>query len=865
MSASTGLPGLDHILKGLRPGDNVVWRVDNIEDYAAFAQPFCERALAEGKTVVYFRFATHPPVLPEDPRIIVHEVRHSGGFESFITFIHEKIRETGRGGYFVFDSMSELPHICYSDRMIGNFFKLTCPYLFELDTYAYFGIYRHFHSYHAAAPITETTQLLLDVYRHSERLFVQPLKVEGRYSSTMYMLHAWEQDLFRPTHDSTEISDVVTGSPWPGLQSASYRMLGVWDRLFMHAEELVQRAKRGELPREEEQALFRELSWLVISREDRVLELSEKYLKLSDLISIWKHMIGTGMIGGKSVGMILAQAILKYHDPRWRDLLEHSDSFFIGSDVFYNFLVDNQCWWERQAQKHPEGFLDNAEETRKRILQGRFQDYIVHRFSDMLDYYGQNPIIVRSSSLLEDNFGNAFAGKYESIFCPNQGTREERLENFMEAVRTVYASTMSEEALCYRKKRGVLQQDEQMALLVQRVSGSQQGDLFFPQLAGVGFSFNPYVWNKQIDPEAGMIRLVFGLGTRAVDRSDDDYTRVVALNAPELRPEADFHQVKRYAQRKVDVLDLKNNVFIQQDFVDVAKQCTTVPLDLLTTQDRDLDEYYRQRGISGGFNLVLTFDNLLHETPFMERIQDAMRILREAYGSHVDIEFTANFFQDRALRVNILQCRPLQVQVSGNIAPPPSHLAGSDLLFQSRGAVIGQSRMAKVDRVVYVVPEVYGELSEPHRYAVARVIGQICQASKDEAPNLALIGPGRWGTSTPSLGIPVKFNEISSASILCEIDFMHKGLIPDLSLGTHFFNEMVEMNMLYIAFFRGRPGYHLDLDYIERSPNALLSAVPEAEAWSHAIRVVDGVDPATGRELYVYANSLEQRAMFYWQ
>ena len=168
----------------------------------------------------------------------------------------------------------------------------------------------------------------------------------------------------------------------------------------------------------------------------------------------------------------------------------------------------------------------------------------------MLEYFGQSPIIVRSSSLLEDAYGNAFSGKYESVFCANQGTPQDRLENFLNAIRKVYTSTLSEEALAYRAHWGLLDRDEQMAILVQRVSGSVYEDQFFPQIAGVGVSYNPYVWNSEIDPEAGMIRLVFGLGTRAVDRIDDDYTRIVALNAPSRRPEASSEDVRKFSQKK---------------------------------------------------------------------------------------------------------------------------------------------------------------------------------------------------------------------------------------------------------------------------------------------------------------------------
>ncbi len=213
------------------------------------------------------------------------------------------------------------------------------------------------------------------------------------------------------------------------------------------------------------------------------------------LVEIMQRMIGTGQIGGKSLGMLLARAILKHADARWAERLESHDSFYVGSDVFYTYLVQNGCWWLRRRQKDFALGLQRAAEARQKILQGAFPDYIQDQFLEMLEYFGQSPLIVRSSSLLEDNYGNAFSGKYESVFCANQGSPQERLEAFMNAVRTVYASTMSEEGLRYRQHHGLLDRDEQMALLIQRVSGEMYGDLFFPHIAGVGFSFNPFVWH----------------------------------------------------------------------------------------------------------------------------------------------------------------------------------------------------------------------------------------------------------------------------------------------------------------------------------------------------------------------------------
>jgi hypothetical protein len=207
----------------------------------------------------------------------------------------------------------------------------------------------------------------------------------------------------------------------------------------------------------------------------------------------------------KSVGMLLARKILEKETPdKVFPLLEPHDSFYIGSDIFYTYLVENGWWKLRRKQKSEEGYYKYAEILREKFLHGKFPQEIKEQFMQMLEYFGQSPIIVRSSSLLEDNFGNAFAGKYESVFCVNQGNPEERYEAFENAVRQVYSSVMSEEALRYRMNRGLFDKDEQMALLVQRVSGDCHEDDFFPHIAGVGNSSNLYVWDESIDMESGM-------------------------------------------------------------------------------------------------------------------------------------------------------------------------------------------------------------------------------------------------------------------------------------------------------------------------------------------------------------------------
>ncbi|MCU0960825.1 MAG: PEP/pyruvate-binding domain-containing protein [Pirellulaceae bacterium] len=861
---STGIPGLDRLLRGLMAGDNLVWQVDAIEDFAAFVPPYCRHGLARGKRIVYFRFAEHAPLVPDELPTTVCQLDTAQGFEQMLTKIHAVLDEAGREACFVFDCLSTLADAWLSDRMLGNFFRLTCPYVLNLEALAYFPLLRNRHSFHALTPIRNTTQIFLDVYRHRQELYLHPIKVEHRYSPTMHMLHSWEGDDFVPLVESSTTAEILTEIPWTGLDSVRMRQ-GVWSRSLARAEQVWEEVQTGARPAEDAAEHVERLLQMIVSRDPRVLELARRYFTLGDILQISRRMIGTGLVGGKSVGMLLARAILARAAPRWHALLEAHDSFYVGSDVFYSYLVENGCWWLRQKQRNPDTFLEGVEEARRRILTGSFPDYIEQEFAEMLEYFGQSPIIVRSSSLLEDNYGNAFAGKYESIFCANQGPHQKRLADFVSAVRAIYASTMSQNALRYRAQRGLLDRDEQMSLLVQRVSGSRWSSRFFPQVAGVGYSFNPYVWSQYIDPQAGMVRLVFGLGTRAVDRSDDDYTRIVALNDPLRRPDSGADQVRQYSQRRVDVIDLESSHLESCDFADVCRECPGLPLHLYASTDRALASWAAAQQLDERTALVLTFDELLTRTSFVDDMRAILATLESAYQSPVDLEFTANFFAKDDYKINLVQCRPLQITQGEVSADRPEGVPQSDVIMESRGAVIGPSRLSSIDRVVYVEPLLYGQLPIAERYALARVIGNLMRVPERKPPaSIMLVGPGRWCTNSPDLGVPVSFAEIDHVAVICEIVAMRDDLVPDVSLGTHFFNDLVELDILYFALFPGRPHNQWHRDFFLQSPNRLAGLLPDAAKWAPLLRVIDFADDSqSGYRVRLYANTPEQVVLCY--
>lgn len=835
---STGLAGLDRMLCGLKPGDNIVWQVNSIEDYAPFLPPFYKFARESGRKPVYFRFARHPSLVPDDVGVETYHLHPEEGFEKFIKIFHEVIEKNGSDGYYILDCLTDLAVDWYSDRMLGNFFMLLCPYVLKVGAIAYFSIMRNRHSFHATVPIVQTLQLFLDVYRHQNQLFVHPIKAKDRRSPTLNMIHAWQGDDFLPVTESATLTEILSRIQWSRSGPDSYK-LGVWSRTFSRAEQLQEAFKHGEDVAREIEDLFNQILRMAISRDDRVLQLVKKYLKFEDLLEIRRRMIGTGLIGGKSVGMLLARAILQKSDPFWEKILEPHDSFFIGSDVFYTYLVQNNVWWLRQQQISSADFREAATQARQLLLAGEFPEYIIRQFADMLDYFGQSPIIVRSNSLLEDNFGNAFAGKYESLFCPNQGPHRQRLKNFMAAVRRIYASTMSEEALTYRRQRGLMEKDEQMALLVQRVSGSQRKQYFFPDVAGVATSYNNFVWDSQLDPQAGMLRLVAGLGSRAVNRIGDDYPQIIALDAPRLRPYAGMDDAAKFSQHNIDLLDTKENRLKTVSLSDLIKKKIDIKLDLLAVRDPQTEQKMSNLHLDQQAWLI-TFEKILAQTNFAPIMQKMLKILQSHYQYPVDVEFAANFNKEGLLRINLLQCRPLQTKGSSPAVKLPHNVSRQNILFESRNYTMGGSISQFLRRIIYVDPAGYSELPLSGKYDIARLIGKLNRqiTSKDDSPAL-LMGPGRWGSTIPSLGVPVSFFEISRIAVLAEIAYESGNLMPELSFGTHFFQDLVENDIFYAAIFPHGDGVFFNAERLRQMPNMLGDFLPENVHYAQVVKICD--------------------------
>ena len=479
-------------------------------------------------------------------------------------------------------------------------------------------------------------------------------------------------------------------------------------------------------------------------------------------------------------------------------------------------------------------------------MEGEFSPVMREQFVRIIKYYGQDPYIIRSSSILEDGFGNAFAGKYESVFCVNRGTPEERLEEFESAIKTVYASSMSLSALDYRKRRGLDKRDEQMALLIQRVSGSYYGPYYMPCAAGVGYSYSPYRIMKDSDPAAGMLRLVMGLGTSAVDRTEGSYPRIVNLDMPERSSYSSSADKHKFSQGKAEVINMTSHVLEKLPYDKLEAEIPGYLENVLLEHDYDAESRLREMGRPRQIKFI-SCKGLVANKKLMEQMKRMLRCIQDEYDYPVDTEFTINISDNGDYSIDLLQCRPLQIQKTSSGTVIPEDLPEEKILLESKGSSMGMSKAAGLDVIVYVDPVKYYNMPYKDKPAVARLIGKLNWHFRDLGKHMMLIVPGRVGTTSPELGVPTSFADISAFEIICETEETRAGYNPELSYGSHIFQDLVEAEILYTAVFNNAKTIHFHPGKLEDSPD-LIGEFSDDEELSDIVHVFD----VSGRECKVY-------------
>jgi hypothetical protein len=589
----------------------------------------------------------------------------------------------------------------------------------------------------------------------------------------------------------------------------------------------------------------------IISDQLEYIHIAKKWFKVRDLAEIHRRKIGLGRIGGKAAGMMLAATILnEMGDDALRAGYDIPESYFLGSDVMYIFTAMNGLtYWNDQKYKPEEQIWSEYPRLKNEFQAGKFPPEILVELRDLLESIGKKPLIVRSSSLLEDNFGTAFAGKYDSHFCPNQGTPQENLDALTCAIAGTYASTLKPEALLYRRSKELQDYDERMAILIQVVQGEPYGHYYLPQGAGVAFSHNLYRWNPQIRREDGFARLVWGLGTRAVERVGNDYPRPVALSHPTLQPDDTPEAIRYYSQQYVDLIDIQENVF------------KTVPVREILRPDYPLLRFIAQVDRDGYLvtprsrvmedeisSLVITYDQLLRQTPFAKLLSKMLRLLEEHYHTAVDMEFTLRipdpFKSPPQVQITLLQCRPQSILKEAAAGKIPELLDPEDIIFSTH-FMVPRGQLEPINYVLFVSPEKYYALeTENARKELGTIISKLNAGLPEKS--FICVGPGRWGSPNTDLGVYVCYSDICRTGALVEVSGKGVGVAPEPSLGTHFFQDLMEAQIFPLAVNFDEPETTFNRDFFYTTPNSIENWINCNEAISQVVRLLAVADYRPG-------------------
>jgi hypothetical protein len=592
----------------------------------------------------------------------------------------------------------------------------------------------------------------------------------------------------------------------------------------------------------------------IISDQLRYINIAKQWFTVADLTDIYQHRIGFGRIGGKSAGMLLAGRILnEVASDALKASIQIPGSFFLGSDLMYIFMSMNGLMhWNDQKYKPEDQIRAEYPRIKEEFIAGEFPPEIRLELRSLLERIGPLPVIVRSSSQLEDNFGTSFAGKYDSHFCPNQGTTDENLHALTQAIASTYASTFKPDALLYRRSRGLQDYDERMAVLIQVVQGEKVGRYYLPFGAGVAFSRNLYRWAPQIRREAGFVRLVWGLGTRAVERVGDDYPRLVALSHPVLQPDDSPEAIRHYSQRYIDLIDLEENAVKTLPIGEVLTP-QYPPIRFLVQLERD--GYFvtpSSRVMQTDLpRLAINYDHLLQRTSFAALMTELLRTLEKHYHSAVDAEFTAHIPDPLALppkiMISLLQCRPQSSFETAKQVRLPKELLESDIVFSSY-FIVPQGYLPNIRHVIFIPPEKYFALpTESARNTIGRLISRLNAIL--EKKTFICIGPGRWGTTNTDLGVFVGYADICNAGALIELTGTGIGSAPEPSLGTHFFQDLMEAQIYPVAIRLDDTNTNFNHDFFYNTPNRLREYIDSESDQDDCLRLIEVASFKTGHHL----------------
>ncbi len=614
--------------------------------------------------------------------------------------------------------------------------------------------------------------------------------------------------------------------------------------------------------------LVAELSHRFLTSDERLINMVVDNLRVSDFAPMIERVIGSGTsrgnIGGKGAGIFIAEHILKRAakaDPMLADI-RTPKTWYLATDQIVDFLHYNNMedlnHYKYQSAFHLRMTYDGLV---AKIKNSRLPPHTVKMLQVALSSFGDSPVIVRSSSLLEDRQSGAFSGKYKSLFLPNTGSFAQRLDALTDAVLEVYSSMYNPDAIQYRRERGLLHFSEQMGVLIQEVVGRRVGRYFLPVFAGVALSHNLLRWSTRITREGGVVRMVMGLGTRAVDRVSDDYPVLFSPEQPKLRVNQTPADIRHYSPKHIDLIDMEKGSFETMDAEEFLRAAGAEFPSLHRYVSVYTDSMMENRGPFSldvkKDDMVITFDSVLTAGEVPGRIKRMLDVLAQKIGSPVDIEFAHDGEQ-----LVLLQCRPQGSGLEGRPAPIPQNIEPANVLFTAN-RYISDGLLQGVTHIVYVDGAAYSRLATHEQLlAVGAAVGRLNELLPRRG--YILIGPGRWGSRGDiKLGVRVTYSDISGTAALIEVAREKHAYQPELSFGTHFFQDLVEAGIVYVPLYPDQKGVSFREPFFTGGDNLLAELLPQYAWLEDVVHVIDVPKRCLGKTLSLHMNAdLEQAVAF---
>jgi hypothetical protein len=527
--------------------------------------------------------------------------------------------------------------------------------------------------------------------------------------------------------------------------------------------------------------------------------------------------IGDGALGGKARGLAEVKRML---ETSWRP--ERNPGFevgiprltVLGTDVFARFMDENALWEAARSGDSDEGIA-------RAFQRASLPAPVVGDLRGLVERV-RRPLAVRSSSPLEDEIGRPFAGVFETKMIPNnQHDAESRFHRLTEAIKFVYASTFFAAARDEAAAAGPVER-EAMAVIIQEVVGRRHGDRFYPDVSGVARSWNFYAAGDA-RPEEGVASLALGLGKTIVDGGVVwSYSPARPRASPPVSSARDLLHVTQTRFWAVNMGPppaydpVAETEYLVQSGLDEAEE-DGVLSPLVSTYDPASDRLRPGAGSPGA--RVLTFAPMLvHGEPDLNGVIRGMLELAEATGGGpMEIEFAAAFDEGErgASRVGFLQARPLRVQAEEVVVPP--ELLHAPGVVAASESVLGHGRIGGLEDLVLVRRDRF-DLAKSREIAVEieRVNRELAGAGR----RYVLVGFGRWGSSDPWLGIPIRWGQISGARVIVEASL--PGIEPEPSQGSHFFHNLMSAGVVYFTL-RHTGAHSIDWAWLDAQPAALES------------------------------------------